>query len=317
MKPDRRFGAGLPGPGGAAPSLRPVVIAVVVLLLVGLLAAPHPAYLLRLALAHAGVASAQLGLGDVYMAGSRDADHLGEIRAQSLFGWILGRDVPPDPKRAAEWYARAAAGGGAEAEHRYGMFLVRGLAGRRDGQAGAKLVRAAAEQGFARAEFELGRMYADGEDYVYGALVTQDSAEAARWFQRAAAQNLGAAQIALGDLYFEGRGVAQSDEEAARWYRMAEPNWLNPTRLGVLYEEGRGVPQDLERALDLYRRGASWHYPDAAFRLGRLYEDGRGVVQNLDEARRWYDLAAKRGYEPARQALDRLAALRDRPGDNR
>ena len=288
-----------------------------VLLVVGLLAAPHPAYLIRLALAHAGVASAQLSLGDVYLAGSRDADHLGEVRAQSLFGWIIGRAVPPDPERAMAWYARAAAQGGAEAEFRYGISHLRGIGGRHNRIAGVKLVRQAAEQGYPRAEFELGRMYADGEDYVYGALVAQDSAEAARWFQKAAAQNVDAAEIALGDLYFEGRGVRQDDAEAARWYQKAEPNWLNPTRLGILYEEGRGVPQrhrararplPARRLLALSRR---------AFRLGRLYESGKGVVQDLDQARRWYELAAKRGYEPARQALDRLAALRDRPGDVR
>ncbi|MGE5147666.1 MAG: tetratricopeptide repeat protein [Candidatus Eiseniibacteriota bacterium] len=317
MKPDKRFRGGMPGPGAAQASFRPIVIVVVALLVVGLLAAPHPAYLIRLALANAGVASAQLSLGDVYLAGSRDADHLGEIRAQSLFGWIIGRDVPPDPERAMAWYARAAAQGGAEAEFRYGIMNLRGVGGRHNRIAGVKLIRQAAEQGYGRAEFELGRMYADGDDYVYGALVPQDDAEAARWFRLAAAQNVGAAMIAIGDLYFEGRGVKQDDAEAARWYQKAEPNWLNPTRLGILYEEGRGVPRDIERALDLYRRGASWHYPDAAFRLGELYEAGKGVAQNLDQARRWYDIAAKRGYEPARQALDRLAALRERPGDSR
>jgi TPR repeat protein len=317
MKPDRRFRGGMSGPGAAQPSFRPIVIVAVALLVVGLLAAPHPAYLIRLALANLGVAPAQLSLGDVYLAGSRDADHLGEIRAQSLFGWILGRDVPPDPKRAMEWYARAAAQGGAEAQFRYGIMQLRGVGGRRDGQAGVKLIRDAAEQGYPRAQFELGRMYADGEDYVYGALVEPNGAEAARWLRLAAAQNIDAAEIALGDLYFEGRGVTQDDAEAARWYQKAEPNWLNPTRLGILYEAGRGVPQDIERALDLYRRGAAWHYPDAAYRLGQLYESGKGVIRNLDEAQHWYDLAAKRGYEPARQALGRLAALRGRPGDSR
>jgi TPR repeat protein len=315
MKPDKRFGARSPGADAPSPSLRPILIVVVVLLIAGLLAAPHPAYLIRLALAHAGVPSAELGLGDVYMAGSRDADHLGEIRAQSLFGWIIGRDVPPDLQRAARWYERAAASGDAESEYRYGMFQMRGVAGKRDRIGGAKLVRAAADQGLARAQLEVGRMYAEGEDYAFGAVVSANPAEAARWFRKAAEQGLGGAQIALGDLYFEGKGVALDEAEAARWYLKAEPNWVNPTRLGILYEDGRGVKQDLDRARDLYKRGAAWHYPDAAYRLGRLYEAGRGVPQNLEEAARWYDLAAKRGYVAAREALDRLIALRDKPGD--
>ena len=316
MKPDKRFRAKLPRAGGA-PSVRPVLIVVIVLLVAGLLAAPHPAYLIRLAMAHAGIASAQLGLGDVYMAGSRDAGHLGEIRAQSLLGWILGRDVPPDPERAMAWYARAAAQSDAEAQYRYGMMNLRGVGGRHNRMAGAKLVRASADQGLAKAQLEVGRMYAEGEDYAFGAMMPEDGVEAARWFALAADQGLGAAQIALGDLYFEGRGVTQSDEEAARWYLKAEPQWINPTRLGVLYEEGRAVPRDIDRAVELYRRGAAWHYPDAAYHLGRLFEEGRGVDQNLDEAERLYAIAAKRGFTPAREALGRLAALRDRPSDKR
>ena len=173
----------------------------------------------------------------------------------------------------------------------------------------------AAEHGHGFALWRLGRMYAEGEDYAFGAVASENPAEAADWFRKAAEQGLGGAQIALGDLYFEGKGVAMDEAEAARWYLKAEPNWLNPTRLGILYEDGRGVKQDLDRARDLYKRGAAWHYPDAAYRLGRLYEVGRGVPQNLDQAARWYDLAAKRGYIAAREALERLIALRDKPGD--
>jgi TPR repeat protein len=53
------------------------------------------------------------------------------------------------------------------------------------------------------------------------------------------------AQYNLGVLYDKGRGVSQDYAEAARWYRLAadqEHAWAQ-YNLGVLYREGHGVPR--------------------------------------------------------------------------
>mgnify|MGYP001953798559 CR=1 FL=1 len=74
--------------------------------------------------------------------------------------------------------------------------------------------RERAEQGHADAQFCLGLCY------YFGVGVTQDDAEAARWFQRSADQGCAVAQSELGVLYHTGTGVAQDKAVAARLYRL-------------------------------------------------------------------------------------------------
>ncbi len=75
--------------------------------------------------------------------------------------------------------------------------------------------RPLAEQGDARAQTNLGDMYANG----LGA--PQDYAEAAKWFRLAAEQGDAHTQGHLGDMYADGRGVAQDYAEALKWSRLA------------------------------------------------------------------------------------------------
>jgi len=75
--------------------------------------------------------------------------------------------------------------------------------------------RAAADHGFAEAQYDMGLLYAEG------AVVVQSDEEAARWHRMAAEQGHVQAQCTLGDNYFEGRGVVMSDEEAAQWFERA------------------------------------------------------------------------------------------------
>ena len=71
--------------------------------------------------------------------------------------------------------------------------------------------RLSAEQGDARAQYNLGSMYLDGRG------VAQDDAEAVRWYRLSAEQGDAQALYALGWAYLNGRGVAQDDAEAVRW----------------------------------------------------------------------------------------------------
>ena len=83
--------------------------------------------------------------------------------------------------------------------------------------------RKAAEQGFAKAQFNLAVRYTGGEG------VPQDDGEAAAWYRRAAVQGFAKAQCNLGVMYLQGRGVPQDDAEAETWFRKA-PNRVCPQR---------------------------------------------------------------------------------------
>ncbi len=76
-------------------------------------------------------------------------------------------------------------------------------------------IRVMAEAGNAKAQGQLGSMYAKGED------VPKDLAEAAKWFRRAAEQGLAEAQAVLGLIYATGAGVPQDEVEALAWFNLA------------------------------------------------------------------------------------------------
>ena len=72
-----------------------------------------------------------------------------------------------------------------------------------------------AEQGIARAQFNLGWMYGIGHG------VPQDYKEAVRWYTRAAEQGHASAQYNLGVMYYYGKGFPQDYKETVRWYTLA------------------------------------------------------------------------------------------------
>ena len=75
--------------------------------------------------------------------------------------------------------------------------------------------RKAANQGNAKAQFNLGMMYAAGTG------ILQDSVEAAYWFRKAAKQGNAKAQYQLGLMYASGKGIPQDDIQAYVWLNHA------------------------------------------------------------------------------------------------
>ncbi len=75
--------------------------------------------------------------------------------------------------------------------------------------------RPLAEQGNAKALYNLGVMYRNGHG------VPQDDAEAVKWSRKAAEQGYAEAQFNLGFKYRWGQGVPQDDVQAHMWYNLA------------------------------------------------------------------------------------------------
>ena len=85
-------------------------------------------------------------------------------------------------------------------------------------QAAAASFMRSAQQGDARAQYNLGVMYANGEG------VRQDDAEAVRWWRLAAEQGDAGAQLNLGVMYANGEGVRQDYVRAHMWFNLAAAN---------------------------------------------------------------------------------------------
>ena len=78
-----------------------------------------------------------------------------------------------------------------------------------------KWFRLSAEQGYAKAQYNLALMYANGQG------VSQDYKEAAKWFRLSAEQGNAKAQTSLGFMYVLGQGVIQDDVYAHMWWNIA------------------------------------------------------------------------------------------------
>src|SRR6266550_375929 len=122
-------------------------------------------------------------------------------------------------------------------------------------------IRAGADKGDAKTQYELGRAFFSG---TLG--VAKDEAEAVKWFRKAAEQNVADAQFSLGVCYANGRGVTKDDAEAVKWFRKA----------------------------------AEQNLADAQYNLGVCYDSGEGVAKDEVEAYKWWLLAAGQGNDDAK-----------------
>ena len=125
----------------------------------------------------------------------------------------------------------------------------------------------AAEAGDPRAQFCVGRLYANG----FG--VAMDDSLALKWY-----------------------GLAAEQDHAEAMYN-----------LGVMTANGWGVPMDDAAAADWYRKAAELGFPLAQMSLAHLCHSGRGVERDLVEAYMWYAVAAGLGNMNASFKLDELA----------
>ena len=167
-----------------------------------------------------------------------------------------------------------------------------------------RLIQPDAEAGVASAQLLLGMIYVQGGDGV-----TQDDAEAVKWFGKAAAQGDDKAQFNLGLMYEKGRGAPQNYAEAVKWYRKAAERGhiAAQTNLATMYAGGHGVPLNNAEAVRWFRKAAEQDDPVSQFNLGVAYAKGLGVKRDTTQAYLWFSLASDNGQKAAAGARDQLA----------
>lgn len=149
-------------------------------------------------------------------------------------------------------------------------------------------LRAAAEQGDAKAQYQLGRRIESAGHGPFG--VAERDAEAVPWFRKAADQGYAPAQVTLANFYNSGRGGKKDWAESARLYRLAAEQGYAPGQmtLGSLYMSGkRGLKQDPVEAVKWYRKAAEQGDRGGQTELGIAYANGTGVPVDLVQAYYW------------------------------
>ena len=132
-----------------------------------------------------------------------------------------------------------------------------------------KIFKSLAAHGDAKAQYNLGLMYENGQG------VTQDYKEAVKWCRLAADQGLAEAQYNLGLIYRDGEGVTQDYKETVKWYRLA----------------------------------ADQGFAEAQYNLGLMYRYAYGVLQDYTSAHMWLNLASAGGSVLATEMRDKVTKL--------
>jgi TPR repeat protein len=160
-----------------------------------------------------------------------------------------------------------------------------------------------AEAGNAMAQHNVAIIFETG-----AGLPQKDPGAAAKWYERAAAQGVPAAQNNLGLMASQGRGVKQDMARAIELWQQASASGhaMAEYNLALMYADGKGVPQDTAKAIELLQSSAAQNFAGAQYSLGQMYRLGVGVQKDEAEARRWYSAAARQGHREAIQILSEL-----------
>jgi hypothetical protein len=204
-----------------------------------------------------------------------------------------------------------------------------------------------ADDGFATAQYLLGRAYALGDG------VAPNPSEADAWFRKATEQDPHWARL-IGDVYNPPGFQPRDMERAVRWYERAAEggDGFALVTLGHIYLRGDGVPADPARAYEQFARAAAAGDPaghtgigsihffgdgravnyrlarkhflvaagagesDSQHLLGTIYRDGLGTEKDPREAARWFTAATKSGHTMAPRAMAEMYLTRELAADD-
>jgi hypothetical protein len=165
---------------------------------------------------------------------------------ESGINYLHGYGVDKSIITAARWFSKAADQQLPEAQFELGDCYLVGIDGfNGDPNKAIDLYLKAANQGYAKAQCQLGYMYTDGTG------TRKDYGQAVYWLRQAADQDDLGGQAALAAMYKNGHGVKQSDEDAMFWFSKSadQGDRHSQEQLSKAYKDGTGVTKDLNRSV--------------------------------------------------------------------
>jgi TPR repeat protein len=235
------------------------------------------------------------------------------------------------PRKAKEWYEKAAINGHVLAQVEVGKMCAKGIGATLDTIKAIDYFKEAIKKGNSEAVYLLGCIYFQG-----GEGISPDYLEAYRLFKEAQHDSKEAAcildignssliidkvtrersiemhkavaetdniqvQNTLGSIFEHGIGVDRDCTEAAKYYGMAAGlgSAEAQTCLGRLYKNGLGVQQNYFTAITWYNNAIVLGSHDAMLEMGKMYHKGQGVTQDLALSSRYIHNAASLGNHKA------------------
>jgi TPR repeat protein len=245
-------------------------------------------------------------------------DRVGRYEVTAAFGdplsmaalhycYARGLGVPKDDGEAYRWAAKAFDTGRPEGKHVMGRCLLQGIGTEKNPVAAERLIRAAAEGGFALSSYTLAMQR-----------LAQDQASAKPLLEKAAAAGVAPAKTRLAILLLNPAPGAQRDLDSAERLLTEAADAGEASANFHLFEiNARGLgdrPKDLERARKALTRGAEDGDPLCQLALACEYDPipdmphygwstRLSLRRDPTEAVKWAELAASAGFNPARVYL--------------
>lgn len=146
-----------------------------------------------------------------------------------------------------------------------------------------------ANQNDAKACYNLGLMYQDGDG------VAKNMDEAVKWYTKSAELNYKEAQYTLASLVFQRQIQSISYPQAVTYYEQAakQGHVKSQLNLGMLYLRGDVIAQDIPAAVQWLSLAASNNNSEAQGYLADLYQQGAGVTQDTVKAAMWLMMATQ------------------------
>ncbi|HEY2572779.1 MAG TPA: tetratricopeptide repeat protein [Verrucomicrobiaceae bacterium] len=160
-------------------------------------------------------------------------------------------------------------------------------------------LREMAQRGNPDAQFELGLRLLGGEG------LDKNVDEAAKWLDKAAAQEHPGAMNAMGTLTQEGMGLPKDEKKAIEWFEKSAKSGfpLAEMNLSEAYESGKGVEKNETKAAEWLEKAAKQEFPQAQAAFAWKLEHGQGVTKDTPLAASWYLKAAQQGLVAAQTHL--------------
>ena len=168
-----------------------------------------------------------------------------------------GYGVKENPGLAEEYALKAfsalktkAGAGNKYAQYHLAFIYMKGYISTRSAQSPLELFKASFNQGFARAGFQIGKMYGNGTG------VKKNIDREIKWYRKAAEKGDPSAMNNLGFSYHFGSGVNVDYQTALKWYKKAaqKGSAAAMNNIGVMYEQGLGVTKDYDKAIHWYKK---------------------------------------------------------------
>ena len=213
----------------------------------------------------------------------------------------FGFGIPKDLDMAFVRYTDSAEQGYMKAQHNLGLMYIDGLSTDTNPELGYEWIAKAAAQGLALSQFMMGVALT-----MEGSPLKQDITRGLEYYKAAALQNYPAAFTQLGEHFgFREHDYVQAGEYFDKGAALGDPQAMH--RLSYIYMGGTLRTQDKEKAHNLLKTSAEKKYLPSYYDLAMSYIWGNGVTQNAVKGVEWMKKSAIEANDP--RAMESYAQI--------